>query len=115
MDIRTLTSKKVMEMLNISRPTFDQWMKERKLKGYKVGHKWLFKEDEIMAFIEKGANMPEKESDLSAVLTAQAGDMKLAKRKAVVEKILSKNVKLEGMTTADLIRVSREEQEDIFG
>jgi len=105
MDIRTLTSKEVMEVLNISRPTFDKWMKERKLKGYKVGRKWLFKEDEIMAFIEKGANIPDTESD----------DAELAKRKAVVDKILSKSVKMEGMTAADLVRAGREEREVIFG
>lgn len=112
MSIRTITSKEVMEILNISRPTFDQWMKEKKLKGYKVGRKWLFKEDEIMDFIEKRANISDTKPDLSAV--AQTGDIKLAKRKAVVDKILSKSFSLKEMTTAELIRASREEREEIF-
>lgn len=96
MDIRILTGKEVMDILNISQPTFYQWVKKRKLKGYKVGRKWLFKENEIMALIDKGANVPD--------------NTEYDRRKSVVDKILSESVKIEGMTAADLVRAGREER-----
>jgi excisionase family DNA binding protein len=105
MGINTLTSKKVIEILNISRPTFDKWIKERKLKGYKVGRKWLFKEDEIMAFIEKGANIPDEK--------AKSGE--LTRRKAIVDRILSKSYKIEGIKTQGLVRAGRKEREAKIG
>lgn len=101
MGIHTLTSKEVIELLNISRPTFDKWIKERKLKGYKVGRKWLFKEDDIMAFIEKGVNIPDEKAKSEALI----------RRKAIVDRILSKSYKIEGIKTADLVRIGRKEQE----
>jgi excisionase family DNA binding protein len=105
MSINTLTSKDVMEILGISRQTLCQWIKKRKLKGYKVGRRWIFKEDEVLSLMEDNSN-PLDEKIYSDILL---------KRKAVVDKILSKSIKMKGLTSADLVRIGREERETKIG
>ena len=54
-----------------------------------------------MALIESGINMPDEISD----------NAELARRKAAVDRILSKSVKIISMTAADLVRAGRKERD----
>lgn len=47
----TMNSLEVQALLKISRSTLEAWLKLGKLKGYKVGRRWLFKRAEIEALI----------------------------------------------------------------
>ena len=47
-----LTTKQVLEMLNISRATLYRFMERGELKVYKFGAALRFKESDIKAFIE---------------------------------------------------------------
>ena len=59
MDFDTMNSLEVQALLKISRSTLEAWLKSGKLKGYKVGRRWLFKRAEVEALIndhpQKGA------------------------------------------------------------
>lgn len=47
----TMNSLEVQALLKISRSTLEGWLKSGKLKGYKVGRRWLFKRSEVEALI----------------------------------------------------------------
>ena len=51
MSLKTLSSEEVRQILKISRRTQDLWLKSAKLKGYRVGRKWIFKEEDIEALL----------------------------------------------------------------
>lgn len=48
----TMNSLEVQALLKISRSTLENWLKSGKLKGYKVGRRWLFKRSEVEALID---------------------------------------------------------------
>ncbi|MEK7398286.1 MAG: helix-turn-helix domain-containing protein [Candidatus Poribacteria bacterium] len=101
MSIRMFTSKEVMGILDISRQTLSRWIKERKLRCFKIGRNMIFREDDIFTFIKKNRNIYEN----------QIYDILSVSRKEAVADILSKSVKISGITTSDLIRMGREERE----
>lgn len=92
MSSRMLTSDEVMDVLNISRHTLSQWIKKRRLEGHKVGRRWVFDEGDVLTLKESESNSLEIYSDI------------LLKRKLVVDRILSKSIKMNGLTSADLVR-----------
>lgn len=51
MGLDTMNSQEVQDLLKISRSTLEAWLKSGKLKGYKVGRRWLFKRAEVEALI----------------------------------------------------------------
>ena len=51
MGFDTMNSLEVQALLKISRSTLEAWLKAGKLKGYKVGRRWLFKRSEVEALI----------------------------------------------------------------
>ena len=51
MSLKTLSSEEIRQILKISRRTQDLWLKSGKLKGYRVGRRWLFKEEDIEALL----------------------------------------------------------------
>lgn len=96
MSSRMLTSDEVMNVLNISRHTLSQWIKKRKLKGKKIGSRWTFEEGDILDL---------KRSEFRP---SEIYDDMLLKRNLVVKKILSKSIKIDGLTSSDLVRIARE-------
>lgn len=51
MSLKTLSSQEVRQILKISRRTQDLWLRSGKLRGYRVGRKWIFKEEDIEALL----------------------------------------------------------------
>lgn len=51
MDFDTMNSLEVQTLLKISRSTLEAWLKSGKLKGYKVGRRWIFRRAEVEALI----------------------------------------------------------------
>jgi len=47
-----LTTRQVLEILNISRATLYRYMDQGKIRAYKYGRDLRFKEEDIKAFIE---------------------------------------------------------------
>ena len=54
-----LNAKQVQERLGISESTFLRMMKNKKLKGFKVGREWRFEESDINDFIERQRRIAE--------------------------------------------------------
>lgn len=54
-----LNAKQVQERLGISESTFLRMMKNKKLKGFKLGREWRFKESDINAYIERQLRIAE--------------------------------------------------------
>lgn len=50
---RILSSEDVMDLLYISRSTLYKLLKQKKLRGYKIGCKWFIPRKEVEAFIER--------------------------------------------------------------
>lgn len=50
---KILTSEDVMNLLYISRSTLYKLLKEKKLRGYKIGFKWFIPRGEVERFIDQ--------------------------------------------------------------
>lgn len=61
-----MTYNELAEYLNLSKPTIEDRLIKNGLKYYKVGSKYLFKRDEIDAFLD----------DMTASMTATNNDIK---------------------------------------
>ena len=48
---RLLRPEEVAEMLQVSRRTVVRWLKERRLKGVRVGRLWRVREEDLEAFL----------------------------------------------------------------
>lgn len=92
MAFETLTSREVLDILKISRSTLHLWLKAGKLKGYKVGRRWLFKRDEIEALVEASVRRPKASKGTVGDLLRYAGlwgDMPETEAKALIKEIYS--------------------------
>lgn len=49
-----LDVKQMCEMLHVERRTVYRWLKSGKVKGVRVGRKWLFDPVEVTAALERG-------------------------------------------------------------
>lgn len=54
-------TKQVAEMLSIDSYTLRRWIDEGKITAYKIGHRWLFKKEDIMELLEKH-KVPKKQN-----------------------------------------------------
>ena len=50
---RILSSEDVMDLLYISRSTLYKLLKEKKIRGYKIGQKWFVPRKEVEKFIDR--------------------------------------------------------------
>jgi excisionase family DNA binding protein len=48
-----LTKKEVMELVNCSASTVDEWLMNGKLKRYKIGRSVRYKKSDVLAWIEE--------------------------------------------------------------
>lgn len=51
-DIKVYTVNDIMDLLKISRRTLYTYIKDEKIKGNKIGNKWIFTEQQVKDFIE---------------------------------------------------------------
>ncbi|KAA0744028.1 helix-turn-helix domain-containing protein [Bacillus sp. AY1-10] len=65
-----LSFKELSEYLNISKPTIDEHLLKNGLPYYKVGAKYLFKKNEVDAFLD----------DMTSNMNATNNDIKLYQR-----------------------------------
>lgn len=91
MAFETLTSGEVLDILKISRSTLHLWLKAGKLKGYKVGRRWLFKRSEIEAMIEASTKSQASKGTIGDLLSyaGRWGDMSEAEAKILIKEIYS--------------------------
>jgi len=52
-DKEVMNLKEVSEFLDIHINTLRRWMVEGKIKGHKVGRKWMFLREELIAWIKE--------------------------------------------------------------
>lgn len=55
-DIKVYTVNDIMDLLKISRRTLYTYIKDEKIKGNKIGNKWIFTEQQVKDFIEGKTN-----------------------------------------------------------
>ncbi|MFC1587973.1 ATPase, T2SS/T4P/T4SS family [Planctomycetota bacterium] len=92
-----LSVTEAAKMLGISRSTLNRWLKEGRIKGFKVGKQWRFSRDSLRAVIDIGG----READLREESLLQ-GIKKI--EKAILKSGLSKkdlNAKLEKMGSVE--------------
>lgn len=53
--IKTYTLQEVCELLNVSRRSITNYVNEGKLKGSKIGGRWMFTEKQLKDFINEGS------------------------------------------------------------
>lgn len=51
-DIKVYTVNDIMDLLKISRKTLYTYIKDEKIKGNKIGNKWIFTEQQVKDFIK---------------------------------------------------------------
>lgn len=71
-----MTMDEAIAMLKTTRPTFYRWVREGKLKGFKVGRQWRFAPAEIQRFLtgqEPQVDLPVSMNPLIEALEAQMG------------------------------------------
>jgi excisionase family DNA binding protein len=53
--IKTYSVKEVCELLGVSRRTITSYVNDGKLKGSKIGGRWVFTEKQLKEFINEGS------------------------------------------------------------
>ncbi len=61
-DQRLLTPAQIAEHLQLNEATVTQWLREGRLRGFKIGKKWRVSLQDLSDFVESGANKPSKGS-----------------------------------------------------
>lgn len=56
LDREYYSSEELAEMLGVTTRTIRNYLKEQKIKGYKIGGKWKFSRDDIEEYIRKQTN-----------------------------------------------------------
>lgn len=67
MDERWLTVDDICKYLNVSNETIYKWIELRSMPGHRVGRRWMFKQDEVDAWVRSGGsadNSGKSESEL---------------------------------------------------
>ncbi len=59
-DERLLTPAQVAEHLQVNQATVTQWLREGRLRGFKIGKKWRVSVQDLTDFVESGANKPRR-------------------------------------------------------
>ncbi len=54
MDDRWLKVSEICEYMNVSNETIYKWIEQRGMPGHRVGRRWMFKKDEVDAWVRKG-------------------------------------------------------------
>jgi excisionase family DNA binding protein len=54
MDERWLTVDDICKYLNVSNETVYKWIEKRAMPGHRVGRRWMFKKDEVDAWVKAG-------------------------------------------------------------
>lgn len=73
-----LTMDEAIKRLSTTRGTFYRWLRGGKIKGFKVGRQWRFREDEIERFLsgeEPSIDLPVNPGPLVETLEAAIGDV----------------------------------------
>ena len=52
MDERWLTVDDICTYLNVSNDTVYKWIEQKSMPGHKVGRRWMFKKDEVDAWVK---------------------------------------------------------------
>ncbi len=56
MDERWLTVDDICTYLNVSNETVYKWIEFRDMPGHRVGRRWMFKQDEVDAWVRSGGS-----------------------------------------------------------
>lgn len=54
MEERWLTVDDICKYLNVSNETVYKWIEQRNLPGHRVGRRWMFKKEQVDAWVEAG-------------------------------------------------------------
>lgn len=60
MEDKWLTVNEICEYLYTTRDTVYKWIKQKQMPANKVGRKWLFRKDEVDAWVKSGKAADEK-------------------------------------------------------
>lgn len=54
MEERWLTVDDICKYLNVSNETVYKWIEQRNMPGHRVGRRWMFKKEQVDAWVEAG-------------------------------------------------------------
>ena len=54
MDERWLTVEDIRQYLNVSKETIYRWIEQKSMPGHRVGRRWMFKQNEVDAWVRSG-------------------------------------------------------------
>lgn len=54
MDERWLTVEDIRQYLNVSKETIYRWIEQKSMPGHRVGRRWMFKQNEVDAWVRTG-------------------------------------------------------------
>jgi len=54
MDDRWLKVSEICKYLSVSNETVYKWIEKRNMPGHRVGRRWMFKQDEVDAWVKNG-------------------------------------------------------------
>ncbi len=60
MEDKWLTVNEICEYLHTTRDTVYKWIEQKQMPANKVGRKWLFRKDEVDAWVKSGKAADEK-------------------------------------------------------
>lgn len=55
LDERWLTVEEICVYLSVTNETVYKWIEHQRMPGHKVGRRWMFKKDEVDAWVKSGA------------------------------------------------------------
>lgn len=59
---RLLTPPQVAARLQVNERTVTQWLRKGHLRGFKIGKEWRVSLSDLEAFLNAGANVPDKQT-----------------------------------------------------
>ena len=116
---RFYTVPQAARLLRVSPSTIWRWIDAEKLSAYRVGPRAIrIKQEDLDAMIRPvGARPRDTRPDGAPVSFERPSDAELARRQALYEEIVALRPKgtIAPLTTADLVRMAREEERRGYG
>lgn len=63
MEKTLLTPAQVADSLQVNERTVTRWLRDRYLRGYKLGKEWRISSQDLQHFVERQSNSPESRAD----------------------------------------------------
>jgi excisionase family DNA binding protein len=65
MEERWLTVDDICKYLNVSNETVYKWIEQRNMPGHRVGRRWMFKKEQVDAWVEAGGAASDQQPEVT--------------------------------------------------